>query len=193
MKIDPTQEIELTTERLVLKVLNPVFVSEITDYYRRNKLYFEKYLPAFDRSAFTEEYQTVRIWTEFDLMVEDSAIRFYIFNKDDIHYKNIIGDISIFNIIRGAADSCSIGFKLDESISGKGYMTEALKRIIEYIFDELQLCRIEVNIMPSNKTSIKLVEKLDFKEEGIAYSYLEIAGKREDHLRYSLINTSLMI
>lgn len=187
MRIDPAQEIELVTARLVLKVLNPVFVPIILDYYRRNKDFFEKYLPSYNKSAFTEEYQIIRIWTEFDLMVEDQAIRFYIFNKDDIHYKNIIGDISVFNIIRSVANSCSIGFKLDESESGKGYMTEALKKVIDYLFNKQKLSRIEVNIMPSNKASVKLVEKLGFRQEGIAYSYLKIAEKREDHLRYSLI------
>lgn len=187
MRIDPGQEIEIETERLVLKVLNPVFVPIIVDYYRRNKSHHEKFLPAFDNFAFTEEYQTIRIWTEFDLMVDDIALRFYIFNKEDYHYKNIIGDISIFNIIRSAANSCGIGFKMDESESGKGYMTEALKKVIDYIFDELELYRIEANVMPSNIASVKLVENLGFRQEGIAYSYLEIAGKREDHLRYSLI------
>lgn len=189
MRIDPAQEIELVTAQLVLKVLNPVFVPIIVDYYRRNKSHHEKFLPAYDKYAFTEEYQTIRIWTEFDLMVEDSALRFYIFNKEDIHYKNIIGDISVFKIIRSAANSCGIGFKLDESESGKGYMTEALKKVIDYLFSEQKLSRIEVNIMPSNMASIKLVEKLGFRQEGIAYSYLEIAGKKEDHIRYSLINT----
>lgn len=187
MRIDPAQEIEIVTDRLVLKVLNPVFVPIILDYYLRNKTYFEKYLPTYDKSVMTEEYQAVRIWTEFDLMVEDLAIRFYIFLKDDYHYKNIIADISVFNIVRSVANSCSMGFKLDESESGKGYMTEALTKVIDYIFTELELNRIEVNIMPENKSSIKLVERLGFRNEGTAYSYLRIAGKREDHLRYSLI------
>ncbi len=187
MKIDPAQEIELVTDRLVLKVLNPVFVPVIIDYLSGNKSYFEKYLPSYDKNALTDEYQTIRLWTEFDLMVEDSAIRFYIFSKDDFHYKKIIGDISIFNIIRSAANSCGVGFKIDESEGRKGFMTEALTKVIDYIFNELMICRIEVNIMPANKQSVKLVEKLGFKKEGIAYSYLEIAGKREDHLRYSLI------
>ena len=187
MRIDPAQEIEIVTERLVLKVLNPVFVPIIVEYYRRNKAHHEKFLPAFDNFAFTEEYQTIRIWTEFDLMVDDSAIRFYIFHKEDFHYKKIIGDVSIFNIIRSAANSCGIGFKMDESESRKGFMTEALKKVIDYIYNELELYRIEANVMPSNKASIKLLEKLGFKQEGIAFSYLKISGKREDHLRYSLI------
>ncbi|MCL5990796.1 MAG: GNAT family N-acetyltransferase [Bacteroidetes bacterium] len=89
--------------------------------------------------------------------------------------------------MRSAANSCGVGFKIDESEGRKGFMTEALTKVIDYIFNELMICRIEVNIMPANKQSVKLVEKLGFKKEGIAYSYLEIAGKREDHLRYSLI------
>ncbi|MBI5323755.1 MAG: GNAT family N-acetyltransferase [Ignavibacteriae bacterium] len=187
MRIDPAQEIELSTDRLVLKVLNPVFISMITEYYRRNKKFFEKYLPFYDNNVLTDEYQTIRIWTEFDLMVDDSAIRFYLFNKDDFHYKNIIGDISVYNIIRGAAESCCIGFKIDEMNSGKGYMAEALKKVSDYVFNELELSRIEVNVMKTNLASINLIEKIGFRQEGIAFSYLEIGGKREDHFRYSLI------
>lgn len=187
MRIDPAQEIELSTERLVLKVLNPVFVRIILDYYKSNKDFFEKYLPCYDNNALNDEYQTIRLWTEFDLMVDDSAIRFYIFEKEDYHYKNIIGDISVFNIIRGPAKSCGIGFKIDKANSGKGFMLEAMKKVIEYIFNELELCRIEATVMQSNSASIRLLEKLGFKQEGTAFSFLEIAGKREDHLRFSLI------
>ena len=49
------------------------------------------------------------------------------------------------------------------------------------------LHRIEARIMPSNISSIKLIEKLDFHNEGLAKSSIKINGKWEDHFVYAYI------
>ncbi len=67
-------------------------------------------------------------------------------------------------------------------------MEEALREVINYAFFTLNLHRIEANIMPYNEASIKLVEKLNFKREGLAPKYLKINGTWEDHIHFSLIN-----
>ena len=67
-------------------------------------------------------------------------------------------------------------------------MYEALAKTIDYIFSDYKLHRIEAFVMPSNKESIKLLEKLDFINEGYSYEYSKINGVWEDHLRMSLIN-----
>jgi Acetyltransferases, including N-acetylases of ribosomal proteins len=42
--------------------------------------------------------------------------------------------------------------------------------------------------MPKNIRSLKVVEKLGFRNEELAYKYLRINGKWEDHIHMVLLN-----
>ena len=84
--------------------------------------------------------------------------------------------------------SCHLGYKLDKDEVNKGYVTEAIQKGIDIMFNELKLHRIEANIMPKNKCSLRVVEKLGFYNEGLAYKYLKINGKWEDHIHMVLLN-----
>lgn len=70
-------------------------------------------------------------------------------------------------------------------------MTEALKKGIETAFGPLGLHRIEANIMPKNKASLRVAEKLDFKNEGLSTKYLKINGVWEDHIHMVLLNEEI--
>ena len=58
--------------------------------------------------------------------------------------------------------------------------------VLRYAFEELGLHRLQIAIIPRNKASRRVVEKLDMREEGIALRYLEINGVWEDHVRYAM-------
>lgn len=73
-------------------------------------------------------------------------------------------------------------------VLNKGIMTEALSVIIPIAFDELNLHRLEANIMPSNQASIRVVEKLGFYQEGYSKEYLFINGSWRDHIHMVLIS-----
>ncbi|WP_330651588.1 GNAT family N-acetyltransferase [Tepidibacter aestuarii] len=70
-------------------------------------------------------------------------------------------------------------------------MSEAIKKGIDIIFNQYKLHRIEANIMPKNKASLRVVEKLGFYNEGLALKYLKINGKWEDHIHMVLLNDKL--
>jgi [ribosomal protein S5]-alanine N-acetyltransferase len=84
-----------------------------------------------------------------------------------------------------------LGYKLDKDEINKGYITEALQKGIEIIFNEYQLHRIEAPIMPRNEASIRVVKKLGFENEGIAKKLLKVNGKWEDHMRWVLLNDKI--
>lgn len=88
----------------------------------------------------------------------------------------------------GNFKSCYMSYKLDRYEINKGYMTEAVKKVVEIMFNEYNLHRIEVNIVPRNKRSLKVVQKLNFEEEGYSKRYLEINGKWEDHVHFAIYN-----
>lgn len=100
--------------------------------------------------------------------------------------EKLCGEINLSSIQRGPFQSCYVGYWIDERHAGNSYTPEALAVILEYAFEELELHRVQVAIIPRNASSRRVVEKLSLREEGIAKRYLEINGKWEDHIRFAI-------
>jgi len=177
------------TERLVLKVLDKSYAQLVLDYYLRNKSFLEPWEPLRSKEFYTKQYQEEQLENEFSNINDKRSFRLWIFKKEDS--SKIIGTVGFSNIIWGAFLSCHLGYKLDKDEINKGYMTEAIQKGIEIMFNEFGLHRIEANIMPGNKPSLRVVEKLGFYNERLAYKYLKINGKWEDHIHMVLLNESV--
>ncbi len=95
------------------------------------------------------------------------------------------GEINLSSIQRGPFQSCYVGYWIDEGHAGNSYTPEALAVVLKYAFEDLNLHRVQVAIIPRNTSSRRVVEKLSMREEGIAERYLEINGEWEDHIRYA--------
>jgi ribosomal-protein-alanine N-acetyltransferase len=98
----------------------------------------------------------------------------------------LAGEINLSSIQRGPFQNAYVGYWIDEKHAGNGYMPEALVVLSRFAFDDLHLHRLQVAIIPRNRASRRVVEKLDLREEGIAERYLEINGAWEDHVRYAM-------
>lgn len=96
------------------------------------------------------------------------------------------GEINVSSVQRGPFQSAYIGYWIDERHAGRSYVPEALVVVARYCFEELKLHRLQVAIIPRNKASRRVVEKLQIREEGTALHYLEINGVWEDHVRYAI-------
>ncbi len=94
------------------------------------------------------------------------------------------GEINLNNVLRGAMQSVTIGYWIDEARAGKSYMSEAVLVATRFALEDLQLHRVEICIIPRNHNSRRVMEKLGYREEGIAERFLEINGTWEDHVRY---------
>ena len=66
----------------------------------------------------------------------------------------------------GVFCSAFLSYKLDENYINQGYMTMAIPMLVPYAFDELHLHRIEANVMPRNKASLRVLEKTILKMRG---------------------------
>jgi ribosomal-protein-alanine N-acetyltransferase len=97
-----------------------------------------------------------------------------------------VGEITLSSIQRGPLQSAYIGYWIGEAMAGQGLMPEAVVTMLQYAFESLRLHRIEINIIPRNAPSRRVVEKLGLRFEGIAERYLEIDGAWEDHARYAI-------
>ena len=96
------------------------------------------------------------------------------------------GEVNLNNVSRGALQGGSVGYWIDQQRAGKGYIAESVVVLARYAFEQLSLHRLEVCIVPRNTKSRRVMEKLEFRCEGIAERFLEIAGVWEDHLRFAI-------
>ena len=96
------------------------------------------------------------------------------------------GEANINNVTRGALQSASVGYWIDRTKAGHGYIAESVVVLARFAFDQLQLHRVEICIVPRNTNSRRVVDKLRFRNEGVAERFLEIAGVWEDHVRYAI-------
>lgn len=179
------------TDRLLLRVLDESSAGILLDYYARNKDFLEEWELKRTDDFYTLEAQAAQLQKEYKDFEEERALRLWLFKKDDTEKNRTIGVIAFNNIVRGAFLSCFLGYKLDKAEINKGYVTEALKKGIDVIFNEYKLHRVEANIMPKNTRSLRVTDKLGFYNEGLAKSYLKINGKWEDHIHMVLLNNNL--
>ncbi|MEM9260937.1 MAG: GNAT family protein, partial [Bacteroidota bacterium] len=73
------------------------------------------------------------------------------------------------------------------SFGGKGYATAAIKMVLAYYFMELRYHRVSVGIYAFNEASIKLHQKLGFKEEGRLREMVFSGNQYHDLLKYGLL------
>jgi ribosomal-protein-alanine N-acetyltransferase len=98
----------------------------------------------------------------------------------------LVGQLSIGNIVRRAFCSGFAGYWVDSRVAGHGIIPTALALAVDHAFASGGLHRIEVNIRPENTPSRRVVEKLGFREEAYHPRYLHIDGAWRDHIGYAL-------
>lgn len=98
----------------------------------------------------------------------------------------LIGQVSLNNIARGAFQCAALGYWVGHRFAGRGYMTEAVRLAVSRAFGPMRLHRVEANIIPTNEPSRALVRRLGFRLEGLSPRFLRIAGRWQDHERWAL-------
>ena len=115
---------------------------------------------------------------------DESGYAFFLFNNSE---DKLMGGITLSNVRRGVTQSCSLGYWIGKPYSDMGYMSAGVDTIIPFVFETLKLHRLEAACLPSNKASIRLLEKTGFIHEGLARRFLRINGVWQDHLLFALI------
>jgi ribosomal-protein-alanine N-acetyltransferase len=101
----------------------------------------------------------------------------------------LVGGLTLCNVRRGVTQSCTLGYWIGAQYANQGYMTAAVRAVVPFVFDSLELHRLEAACLPTNTASIRLLEKTGFKREGLARRYLRINGVWQDHLLYALLDS----
>lgn len=117
---------------------------------------------------------------------EDVGYALFIYDQAS---NGLVGGLTLCNVRRGVTQSCTLGYWVGAHYAKKGYMTAAVRAVVPFVFDTLELHRLEAACLPSNTASMRLLEKTGFQREGLARRYLRINGVWQDHLLYALLES----
>lgn len=104
---------------------------------------------------------------------------------------SFIGQVTVGGIARGSLLSAYIGYWIDQRFAGRGIMPTAVALATDHAFADVGLHRMEINIRPENAASLRVVEKLGFRPEGLRERYLHIDGAWRDHVTYALCSDDI--
>ena len=82
-----------------------------------------------------------------------------------------------------------LGFALRRDCWGRGLGTEAVRRIVAFAFDELDLHRLEADADPRNEASIRILKRLGFSEEGYLRERYLLGGEPQDAVFLGLLRS----
>ena len=153
----------------------------------RNRHFFKDYSIGRKEEFYTLDFQKKLIKTWKENEKKDIDYHFGIFFKES---NALIGSVNLYMIRREPAHNAIVGYVLDQAENGKGYMTIAVKQLVNYAFNILHLHRLEAGVMPHNIGSIRVLEKAGFYKEGIAKSNVKINGQWKDHQILAIINAN---
>ncbi|MBY9078160.1 GNAT family N-acetyltransferase [Paenibacillus sp. HN-1] len=177
----------MSEQRVYVRFPEEADAEELTAMYKRNRDFFEEFSPSVPEEFYTLEHQLQFIYQSKSDREDDRKYNFVLCHAED---DRIIGSIGLSFVVRGPLQSCMIGYSLDRDYNGKGYMTEAVKQVVSYAFEELRFHRVTGEASPRNPGSIRVLENAGFHKEGIARSNVKINGVWEDHQVLAIINPS---
>ncbi len=178
----------LETENLRLAVLRKSEAQRITEYFLENREFHRQFSQTHTDDYFTVPVQKKYLIYDCESFLDGTLVPLWISLKGN---EQVIGRVSFFNFAFGGMMSCACGYHLDKDHTGRGYMTEALKGALAFVFDEYKMHRIEAFILPENGPSINLVKRLGFHYEGMRKSYMHINGKYRDHEAFYILEDDM--
>ena len=98
----------------------------------------------------------------------------------------LVGQVTVSGLTGGSLRSAQIGYWVDRRVAGRGVIPAAVAMATDHCFFVVGMHRMEVNIRPENRASLRVVEKLGFRPEGLRKRYLHIDGAWRDHLTFAL-------
>jgi len=169
----------IQTERLIIRLANPEDAKHIYAY--RCDFTENRYQGWFPESA--EEVRDYITHMPETIDATDICFQFAIINVNE---NRLIGDMGIiFTNHKGM--QAEIGCTLCKDYQKKGYATEALTAMVNYLFAALNKHRVVASVDPRNTASIRLIERLGFRKEAHFKESYYLRGQWVDDIIYALL------
>jgi ribosomal-protein-alanine N-acetyltransferase len=156
----------------------------LTELQQRNREYLAPWEPIRGEDYFTAAGQRADIGVALARYDRGEVAPFVILDDDG----SVAGRLTLSGIVRGAFQSCSMGYWVSEDRTGRGLATEAVRSAVEYAFAELGLHRVQAETVLANDASQRVLDRAGFERYGLAPGYLRIAGRWQDHLLFQRLN-----
>ena len=147
--------------------------------YDRNRAHLAPWDPERTPSFFTEHGQRSVLAGRLASSAAGEGQSFLLIEGDEV-----VGGISLNQIVRGPAQRATVGYWLDREHVGRGLATAAVGAVVDFATVTQRLHRLEAGALPRNAASRAVLTRSGFVEYGYAASYLRIAGVWEDHVLY---------
>jgi ribosomal-protein-alanine N-acetyltransferase len=150
----------------------------------RNQRWLEPWEPS---SAFAwDDRNAISSWAQLNSALKKAARAGTMLPFMVLYGGRLAGQITVSNVVHGVQRSCTVGYWVDGVLAGRGIMPTALALVIDHCFAGVYLHRVEIDIRPENKASLRVVEKLGLRREGYFERYLDIDGAWRDHVAYAV-------
>ncbi|MCY7341434.1 MAG: GNAT family N-acetyltransferase [Pseudonocardia sp.] len=97
-----------------------------------------------------------------------------------------VGHVMVGNVVREPLLSAYVGYWVDAQVSGGGVITAAVALVVDHCFGPVGMHRLEATVRPENLASLRVLEKLGFRREGLFRRYLDVDGTWRDHLCFAM-------
>ena len=177
---------KIETDRLVLRLPTHTDYRGWAELRRTSAPFLQPWEPEWADDHLSRRSFTNRVYWAQRSHAQGSALALMLARRED---DAILGAVTLDNIRRGPAQSATLGYWIGQPHARQGYMREAIVALSHYAFRRLDLSRLEAACLEENAASRGLLEKAGFKYEGVAQSYLQIAGRWRNHVLYAQLRS----
>ena len=178
------RKLVIETERLILRAPHHNDFRGWAQLRSDSREFLSPWDPVWSVEHLTRKNFTNRVYWAQRAIKNGNGHPFFLIRKKD---QALIGAVTLDNIRRGPAQAGTLGYWTGQAFAREGYMREAVNGVVLHAFRKLDLSRVEAACLPENQPSRGLLESCGFKYEGVAQSYLQIAGRWRTHVLYAAI------
>ena len=176
--------VEIDTPRLLLRPPQQRDFEAWSRLRRESRAFLIPWEPSWSRDHLTARAFRSRVtWAE-RVIRQGEGLPLFLIERESGH---LAGGITLSNIRRQPAQAGTLGYWIGEPFARRGYMAEALAALREHAFGPMDLSRLEAACLPENAASRRLLERCQFKYEGVAQAYLQINGRWRNHVLYAAL------
>ncbi|PZX19700.1 ribosomal-protein-alanine N-acetyltransferase [Palleronia aestuarii] len=178
--------VRVETDRLTLRPPQHGDFRAWTSLRRDSAAFLQPWEPLWADDHLARKSFTNRVYWAQRSLANDTALPLFLIRRED---DELLGAITLDNVRRGPAQSGTLGYWIGATFARQGYMAEAIAGIVHHAFTRMELSRVEAACLAENRASRAVLERSGFKYEGVAQSYLQIAGRWRNHVLYSILRS----
>ena len=182
MRLGRAKRVRIETERMTLRPPQHADLAAWAALREQSRDFLSPWEPTWAHDHLSRKNFTNRVYWANRSINQGTALPLFLIRRED---ETLLGALTLDNVRRGPAQAATTGYWIGEPFARAGYMREALAAVVHYAFSELDLSRLEAGCLPENAASRGLLEKVGYKYEGVAQSYLQIDGRWRNHVLYA--------